>query len=93
MSTRNQFQSTPGTGQLLNSTNDQLSIDSSAALKRVSIPKYAGNKKHYKTWKAAFNSSVYQARATPEHKLLRLCECPQEEALKVIENLGHSATV
>ena len=45
-SSHNQFQSTPGTGQSLNSTNDQLSIDSSAALKRVSIPKFAGNKKH-----------------------------------------------
>ena len=88
---RNQFQSTPGTGQSLNSTNDQLSIDSSAALKRVSIPKFAGNKKHYEAWKAAFYSCVDRARATPDYKLLRLCECLRGEALKVIENLGHSA--
>ena len=88
-SSHNQFQSTPGTG--LNSTNDQLSIDSSAALKRVSIPKFAGNKKHYEAWKAAFNLCVDQARAAPEHKLLRLRECLQGEAPKVIENLGHSA--
>ena len=88
---RNQFQSTPGTGQSLNSTNDHLSIDSSAALKRVSIPKFAGNKKHYEAWKAAFYSCVDRARATPEYKLLRLRECLQGEALKVIENLGHSA--
>ena len=88
-SSHNQFQSTPGTG--LNSTNDQLSIDSSAALKRVSIPKFAGNKKHYEAWKAAFNLCVDQARAAPEYKLLRLHECLQGEAPKVIENLGHSA--
>ena len=57
LSSRNQFQSTPGTGQLMNSANGQLSIDFSAALKRVSIPKFAGNK-HYETWKAAFYSCV-----------------------------------
>ena len=88
---RNQFQSTPGTGQSLNSTNDHLSIDSSAALKRVSIPKFAGIKKHYEAWKAAFYSCVDRARATPEYKLLRLRECLQGEALKVIENLEHCA--
>ena len=54
LSSHNIFHSTPGTGQSLNSTNDQLSIDSSAALKRVSIPKFAGNKKDYEAWKAAF---------------------------------------
>ena len=32
-------------------------------------------------------------RATPEYKLLRLRECLQDEPLKVIENLGHSAAV
>ena len=90
LSSRNQFQSTPGTGQSMNSANGQLSIDSSAALKRVSIPKFAGNKKHYETWKAAFYSCVDRARATPEYKLLRLRECLQGEALKVIESLGYS---
>ena len=55
---RNQFQSAPGTGQSLNSTNDRLSIDSSAALTRVSVPKFAGNKTHYEAWKAAFYSCV-----------------------------------
>ena len=82
LSSRNQFQSTPGTGQSMNSANGLLSIDSSAALKRVSIPKFAGNKKHY--------SCVDRARATAEYKLLRLRECLQGEALKVIENLGYS---
>ena len=91
LSSHDQFQSTPGTGQSLNSNNDQLSIDSSAALTRVSIPKFAGNKKDYEAWKAAFYLCVDQARATPEYKLLKLREYPQGEAPKVIGNLGHSA--
>ena len=89
LSSRNHFQSTPGTGQSMNSANGQLSVDSSAALKRVSIAKFAGNK-HYETWKAAFYSCVDRARATPEYKLLRLHECLHGEALKVIENLVYS---
>lgn len=86
-----QVQSTAVVSQQLSPVSDQLKLDSSVVLKRVSIPKFAGNKKHYKAWKAAFNSCVDRARATPEYKLLRLCECLQGEALKVIENLGHSA--
>ena len=82
---------TPGSGQPSNSTTDQLSIDSVALLKRVSVPKFSGNKKNYQAWKAAFYSCVDQARATPEYKLLRMRECLQGEALKVVENLGHSA--
>ncbi|PFX12673.1 hypothetical protein AWC38_SpisGene23326 [Stylophora pistillata] len=92
LSSRHQSQSYPGTDQLLNSANDQLSIDSSAALKRVSIPRYAGYKKHCASWKAAFCSCVDQVKAAPQYKLLRLRECLQGEALRVIENLGHSTT-
>ena len=47
--------------------------------------------KSIEAWKATFYSCVDQARATPKYKLLRLRECLQGEALKVIENLGHSA--
>ena len=83
--------STPIAGQPFSSSYDQISIDSMAALKRVSIPRFAGNKKNYEAWKAAFYSCVDQARASPQYKLLRLHECLQGEALKVIENLGHSA--
>ena len=82
---------TPDDGQPRGSSKEQLSVDSSAVLKRVSIPKFTGNKKHYEAWKAAFYSCVDKARATPEYKLLRLRECLQGEPLKVIENLGHSA--
>ena len=82
---------TPGKNQPLNSTTDQLSVDSASLLKRVSVPKFSGNKKNYEAWKAAVYSCVDQARATPEYKLLRMRECLQGEALKVVENLGHSA--
>ena len=83
----NQFQSTPGTGQSLNSTNDKLSIDSSAELKPVIISKFAGNKKHYEIWKAAFYSCVDRARAAPEYKLLGLRECLQGEPSKLFRIL------
>ena len=73
------------------STADQISADSSALLKRVSVPKFFGQKKNYEVWKAAFYSCVDHTGATPEYKLLRLWECLQGEPLRVIENLGHSA--
>ena len=74
---------TPGKNQPLNSTTDQLSVDSASLLKRVSVPKFSGNKKNYEAWKAAFYLCVDQARATPEYKLLRMRECLQGEALKL----------
>ena len=77
--------------QLSRSTTDQISADASLFLKRVSVPKFSGNKKDYEAWKAAFNSCVDKGSATPEYKLLQLCERLQGEALKVVENLGHSA--
>ena len=46
--------------------------------------------KSIEAWKATFYSCVDQASATPKYKLLRLRECLQGEAPKVIENLGHS---
>jgi len=54
------------------SASDQISADSSALLKRVSVPKFFGQKKNYEAWKAAFYSCVDRTRATPEYKLLRL---------------------
>ena len=75
--------------QLSSSISDQISSDS-ALLKRVTIPKFFGQKKNYETWKAVFYSCVDGTKASPEYKLLRLRECLQGEALKVIEHLGHS---
>ena len=62
--------SSPVVSQQLSPASDQVNLDSSVVLKRVSTPKFAGNKKHYEAW-----------------KLLRLRECLQGEALKVVENL------
>ena len=60
-------------------------------LKRVSIPIFDGNKSTYEGWKAAFTACIDQAPATPEYKLLQLRQHLTGEALKCIENLGHSA--
>ena len=60
-------------------------------MKRVSIPIFHGNKKNYNNWKAAFITYIDKAPATAEYKLLQLRQYLSGEALKVIENLGHSA--
>ena len=60
-------------------------------LKRVQIPEFSGEKKRYENWKAAFTACVDNAPATPEYKLLQLRQYLKGEALRVIEDLGHSA--
>ena len=83
---------TPAANQPSRSTTDHLSADALLSLKRVSVPKFSGNKSYYEAWKAAFNSCVDKGSAPPEYKLLRLRECLQGEPLRMVENLGHSAT-
>ena len=53
---------------------------------------FSGVKSTYENWKAAFIACIDKAPATPEYKLLQLGQYLLGEALKVIENLGHSAT-
>jgi len=60
-------------------------------IKRVSVPTFSGNKKVCQNWKAAFTACIDQAPATAEYKLLQLKQYLAGEALKAIENLGHSA--
>ena len=60
-------------------------------LKHVQIPVFAGDKRTYSNWKAAFQACIDSAPATPEYKLLQLRQYLAGEALKSIENLGHSA--
>jgi hypothetical protein len=60
-------------------------------LKRVSIPVFDGEKRRYESWKAAFNACIESAPATKEYKLLQLRQYLSGDALKAIENLGHSA--
>ena len=45
----------------------------------------------YQNWKAAFIACIDSASATGEYKLLQLGQYLTGEALKSIENLGHSA--
>ena len=66
---------TPEVSQPNVSTKDQLSFDSSAYLKRVSVPRVSGNKKDVEGWKAAFMSCVDKAGAFLEYKLLHFREC------------------
>jgi hypothetical protein len=52
---------------------------------------FNGNKAVYESWKAAFNACIDEAPATPEYKLLQLRQYLSGEALKCVQNLGHSA--
>ena len=52
---------------------------------------FSGEKRQYQNWKAAFLACIDSAPATDEYKLLQLRQYLSGDALKVIENLGHSA--
>ena len=58
-------------------------------MKRISI--FDGTKSTYESRKTAFTACIDQAPAAPEYKLLQLRQHLTGEALKCIENLGHSA--
>ena len=61
-------------------------------LKRVQIPVFSGDKRNYASWRAAFLACIDSAPATGEYKLLQLRQYLSGEALKTIENLGHSSS-
>ena len=58
----------------------------------MQIPVFTGEKKNYQSWKASFLTCIDSAPATAKYKLLQLRQYLSGNALKVIENLGHSAT-
>ena len=58
----------------------------------MQIPVFAGDKKTNQNWKAAFVACIDSSPATAEYNLLQLRQYLSGEALKVIDNLGHSAT-
>jgi len=60
-------------------------------LKRVSIPVFSGDKRKYEAWKASFTACIDNAPMSAEYKLLQLRQYLSGNALKAIENLGHSA--
>ena len=72
------------------SSTQKIGQDFRRQLKRLSIPVFNGDKRNYENWKSAFNACLDQAPATPEYKLLQLRQNLSGEALKAIENLGHS---
>ena len=74
------------------SNQGQIGQDMWKQLQRVSIPIFRGDKRTYESWKAAFLACIDRAPATAEYKLLQLRQYLSGEALKSIENLGHSAT-
>ena len=63
------FMPTGNSQQFSSSISDQISTDS-ALLKRVTNPKFFGQKENYETW-AAFYSCEDPIKASPEHKLVR----------------------
>jgi DNA-binding transcriptional regulator YiaG len=71
--------------------NSSLGQDMWKQLKRVTIPVFNGDKRLYENWKASFVACIDSAPATPEYKLLQLRQYLTGDALKAIENLGHSA--
>ena len=73
------------------STQPTIGQDLWRQLKRVQIPVFTGEKKNYQSWKASFLACIDSAPATAEYKLLQLRQYVSGEALKVIDNLGHSA--
>ena len=62
----------------------RVDVDATHLLKRVSVPKFSGNKKSYEAWKAVFYSCVDKSKASAEFKLLHLRDCLEGEALKVV---------
>ena len=60
-------------------------------LRRVTIPVFSGDKHTYEIWKAAFMACTDKSPATPELRLLQLCQSLSGEALKAVKTLGHSA--
>lgn len=83
---------TPFQQNASNSTTISIGQDLWRQLKRVQIPVFTGEKKNYQSWKASFLECIDSAPATAEYKLLQLRQYLSGDALKVIENLGHSAT-
>ena len=59
-------------------------------LKRVEIPLFSGNKRTYPSWKATLIACIDKAPVSPEYKMLQLRQYVSGEALRAIENLGHS---
>ena len=54
---------------------------------------FYGDESNYQNWKTAFMACVDQAQLSINYYSYSVCQCLAGKALKVIENLGHSAAV
>ena len=72
------------TGPMENSAGPSIGQDLWRQLKRVQIPVFAGDKRAYSSWRAAFIACIDSAPATGEYKLLQLRQYLAGEALKAI---------
>ena len=52
---------------------------------------FNGDKSNYESWKSAFTACIDKAPATQEYRFLQQRQCLSGEALRTIQNLGHSA--
>ena len=75
----------------VSSSPNRIEQDMWRQLERVSITVFAGNKQKYENWKAAFIACIDKSPLSAEYKLLQLRQYLSGDALKAIENLGHSA--
>ncbi|XP_065192482.1 tyrosine-protein phosphatase non-receptor type 23-like [Sycon ciliatum] len=57
-------------------------------MKKVSIATFAGDKREYEVWKAAFDVSIDQQATSTEMKMLQLRQYLSGEALAVVQTLG-----
>lgn len=73
-----------------NSGANLLEKDLWRQMKRVGIPVFHGDKWKYESWNAAFTACIDKAPATKEYKLLHLRQYVQVDALRAIDDLGHS---
>ena len=71
-------------------TTPSIGHDMWTQLKRVEIPVFSGNKRTYPSWRAAFLACIDKAPVSPEYKMLQLRQYVSGDALRAIENLGHS---
>ena len=74
------------TGPMENSAGPSIGQDLWSQFKRVQIPVFAGDKRAYPSWRAAFIACIDSAPATGENKQLQLRQYLASEALKAIEN-------
>ncbi|XP_065196475.1 uncharacterized protein LOC135827967 [Sycon ciliatum] len=66
----------------------QPQTDITKHMKKVSIATFAGDKREYEAWKAAFDVSIDQQATSTEMKMLQLRQYLSGEALAVVQNLG-----